>query len=151
MILDYTFLLMRQAGQLGDERFVVWAGSAVDGKATVTSLVIPSTKVTALHGEVPAEVAAHLLEALERRDLVPLAQLHTHPREPLMSHIDEERPLVSLKGFLSIIVPDFAFVPLQAVEKWGVYEYERPRCWRAWKPREAYDRIIIDDSVLRVD
>ena len=36
------------------------------------------------------------------------AQIHTHPGEALHSATDDEWPIVSQAGFISIVIPDFA-------------------------------------------
>ena len=135
----------------GDERFLVWAGTVAAGEAFASTVVMPRATSGPLHGEVPADVAGRVFEALDSRDLVPLAQLHTHPRGAGMSPIDRERPLVAVRGFLSIIVPDFAFVDPDNFEPWGVYEYESPRRWRELSGDEKLERLIVDDSILRID
>ena len=68
-----------------------------------------------------------------------------------MSSIDRERPLVAVRGFLSIIIPDFAFVDPDNVEPWGVYEYVSQRSWRELSVTEKVERLIVDDSILRID
>ena len=60
LVIDHTELLTRQAGQCGEEGFVVWAGSLAAGDGYVSSVVVP-TSVGAAHGEVSAETTAHLL------------------------------------------------------------------------------------------
>jgi hypothetical protein len=151
LLLDHTYLQLRQAGVHGDECFVVWAGTVLDCAAVVSSIVRPATFGRDLHGEVPAHVVGRVLEALDTRDLVPIAQIHTHPRAARISHIDEERPFVSVRGFLSIIIPDFGFTPSTSVERWGVYEFESKRNWREWNDAAKLARLLIDDSLIGID
>jgi len=150
-VLDVTLLFLRQAGAHGDERFLVWAGSILAGEGVVSTVVMPRAASGPLHGEIPPEVNAHVFDALDSRDLVPLAQIHSHPRGPGMSSIDRERPLVAVAGFLSIIVPDFGYVDPDAVTAWGVYRYQAPRRWLELSAREKVETIVIDDSVLRIE
>jgi proteasome lid subunit RPN8/RPN11 len=116
----------------------------------VTTVVVPRTDAGHLHGKIPAEVVAALFESLDSRDLVPLAQLHTHPGSARMSPIDRERPLVAIRGFLSIIVPNFAFTSADP-ETWNVYEYQSHQEWLLWTRTDIERRLIIDDSIVQVD
>ncbi len=151
LVLDYTFLFLRQAGVTGEERFLVWAGTLAAGDAFVSTVVLPRAHPGYLHGEIEADVTGRLFEALDQRDLVPLAQVHSHPRGAGISATDRERPLVAQAGFLSIIVPDFAFVPLDDVARWGVYEYRDKREWRTLPTSEKRDRLVVDDSIIGIE
>jgi hypothetical protein len=144
--LDYTLLLMRQNGLAGLERYVIWAGTIADGDAHVSTVILPRTADRGLHGEVPADVVASVFEALDERDLLPIAQLHTHPTAARMSVTDAERPLVAIAGFRSIIVPDFAFTPADDVDTWNVYRYDAPGNWTL-----EQDLIVVDDALIRID
>lgn len=150
LIIDHTELVLRQAGVFGEEGFVVWAGTLSGGHAHVSSVVLPKMGATASHGEISAETTAHLLESLDHRDLVPIVQMHSHPREAFLSETDAIRPLVAVPGFLSIIVPSFGFVDVADVGLWSAHEF-RGRDWRELDAEERSRRFIVDDSLIRVD
>ncbi len=150
-IIDYTFLLLRIAGSGGDEKFLAWAGVGAGKDAVVTTVINPRAAAAKMHGEIPVEVVAGVFEALDARDLVLLAQLHTHPVGSGMSDVDRERPMFAMKGFFSIIVPDFGFGATNGVEAWGVYEYQATRRWRELDEIEKDRRVVIDDSIIKVD
>lgn len=150
-LLDLTLLLLRQAGLHGDERFLAWAGSIASTDAFVSTVVVPRAVAGPLHGEIPAEVTAKVFDALDSRDLVPLAQVHSHPGRAIMSSIDRERPMVAVAGFFSIIVPDFAFLDADAIATWGLYRYVSPRRWAELTVAEKQETLIVDDSVVTVD
>lgn len=151
LIVEYTFLFLRQAGMTGDERFLVWAGSLAEGDGFVSTVVLPAARSGYLHGEIDVDVVARVFQALDQRDLVPLAQVHSHPRGAGISDTDRERPFVAQAGFLSLIVPEFAFIPSGEVVRWGVYEYRAKGEWRTVPDDEKKDRLIIDDSIIRID
>jgi|SRR5579859_1292999 len=151
MAVDYSVMLLRGAGIYGREKFLVWGGFLSGKNAVVTTVISPRTTGAESHGEVPADVVARVLEALEARDLVPLAQLHSHPFEAFMSEVDRQRPLVALRGFWSVIVPEFAFGPTEDPPSWSIYEFERHRTWRVLDPNEIARRLVIDDSIIKVD
>jgi hypothetical protein len=146
LIVDHTLLSMRQAGVAGHERFLVWAGSIVSGDAFVSTIVVPRVGGNGFHGEVPADIVATVFDALDERDLFPLAQLHTHPGRADMSSIDAQRPLVAISGFRSIIVPDFAFIADDDITRWNIYEYRGPGQWAL-----NNGCLVVDDSLIRID
>jgi proteasome lid subunit RPN8/RPN11 len=151
LIIDHTELGLRQAGVHGDEGFAIWAGTLSGGDAHVATLVMPSASGGPTRGEISAHTTAHVLMALDERDLVPVVQLHSHPRNAFLSDVDVIRPLVAIPGFISIVVPNFGFVDLADVALWSAHEYGSPERWRELDSNERQRRFIIDDSVVRVD
>jgi hypothetical protein len=151
LIVDHTELVLRQAGVHGDEGFVVWAGTLSGGDAHVATLVIPRAGGGSTHGEITAGTTASVLSALDDRDLVPIMQLHSHPRRAFLSEEDAIRPLVAVPGFISVIIPSFGFVDLADVGLWSAHQYQGPGRWRELNDMERRRRFIIDDSVIRVD
>src|SRR6266566_6666862 len=147
MALDYSFLLLRSQGINGREKFIAWAGLRVGADAVVTTVINPRAAAGKTHGEIPADVVARVFHALSARDLLPLAQVHTHPSGAEISTTDRERSMVAINGFWSVILPDFAFGATTDATSWGVYEYESLRTWRALAPSEVVRRLVIDDSI----
>jgi hypothetical protein len=151
LVADHTELVLRQAGVQGHEGFAIWAGTLAGGDAHVGTLVVPRASSGPGHGEISRETTGRVLNALDERDLVPMAQLHTHPRRAYLSPTDAIRPLVAAPGFLSIVIPDFGFVDLADVGLWSAHQYLGPGRWRELDGSERSRRFIIDDSVIRVD
>jgi hypothetical protein len=151
LVLDHTELMLRQHGSAGEEGFGVWAGTLAGGDAFVSTLVVPCVETAGgYHGEVSPETAANVFEQLDTLDLVPIAQIHSHPRDAFLSHVDAQRPFVGVRGFLSIIVPSFGFIDLADVTLWRVYEFERREQWRELDQAERRRRVIVDPSILRI-
>jgi proteasome lid subunit RPN8/RPN11 len=151
LVIDHTELVLRQAGVHGDEGFAVWAGTLAGGDAHVATLVIPRASGSPTHGTISADTSANVLTALDERDLVPIMQLHSHPRRAFLSEEDAIRPLVAVPGFISVIIPSFGFVDLADVGLWSGHEYGGADRWRELDHDERRRRFIIDDSVIRVD
>lgn len=151
LIIDHTELALRQAGVHGDEGFAVWAGTLSSGDAHVATLVVPRATGGSTHGEISAETTANVLDALDERDLVPICQLHTHPRRAFLSDEDAIRPVVAVSGFISVVIPDFGFVDLADVTLWSAHGYTGSGQWRELDADERKRRFFIDDSVIRVD
>ncbi len=151
LIIDHTELVLRQAGVQGHEGFAAWAGTLADGDAHVGTLIVPRATTGAWHGEITRETTAQVLTALDERDLVPVVQVHSHPRRAFLSETDAIRPLVAVPGFISVVIPDFGFVDLAEVGLWSVHQYVSRGQWRELDQREQARRFIIDDSVIRMD
>jgi len=151
LIVDHTELVFRQAGAAGDEAFVVWAGTIASGDAYVSTLVVPRAAVESTHGEITSETTARLLTCLDARDLVPILQLHTHPRLAFLSETDAIRPIVAVPGFISIVMPHYGFVDLTDLQLWSAHEFGGSRGWRELDAEERQRRFVIDDSVIHVE
>ena len=151
LVIDHTELILRQAGQCGEEGFLVWAGCLTAGDAFVSSVVVPKLSIGAIHGEVSAETTGRLLDALDERDLVPIAQMHTHPLAAFLSDTDAIRPIVAVPGFLSVVIPSFGFVDLADVQTWSAHEFRGTEQWHEMTDDERSRRFIIDDSIIKVD
>jgi hypothetical protein len=151
LIIDQTELVLRQAGIHGNEGFAVWAGTLAGADAHVSSLVVPRATGGSIHGEISAKTTANVLDALDERDLVPVLQLHTHPRRAFLSEEDAIRPLVAVTGFISVVIPDFGFVGLDNVTLWSAHEYVGLGQWHELDTEERNRRFVVDDSIIRVD
>jgi hypothetical protein len=151
LLIDHTELVLRQAGAQGHEGFAVWAGTLAGGDAHVGTLIVPRATTDAWHGEIAPETTAQVLTALDERDLVPVLQLHTHPRRAFLSETDAIRPLVAVPGFISVVIPDFGFIDLADVRLWSAHQYLSRGQWRELDQHEQARRFIIDDSVIRVN
>jgi hypothetical protein len=152
LVIDHTELMLRQHGAAGDEGFGLWAGTLAGGDAFVSTLVIPRVDtVGRFHGMISEETTAAVLNELDHLDLVPLVEIHSHPRDAFLSPIDAERPMVAVKGFLSVVVPSFGFVDLADVSLWRVYEFHGRDNWTELNEGERQRRLIIDPSLLRIE
>lgn len=150
LVVDHTELALRQGGVLGEETFLVWAGTIAGEMAFVSTLVVPDIESHETHGEVGPRTVAAILETLDRHDLVALAQVHSHPRRAFLSRIDERSPIAVQAGFVSIVVPRFGFVDLSDTSTWSMHEYRGGGRWRTFEPDEIRERVIVDPSLLSV-
>jgi hypothetical protein len=152
LVVDHTELMLRQHGAAGAEGFGVWAGTLSGGDAFISTLVIPRVSSPGgFHGEVSEDTVANVLDELDELDLVPIAQIHSHPQEAFLSPTDAQRPIVAARGFLSIVIPGFGFVDLADVGLWRAYEFNARENWRELDHAERDRRFVIDPSLLRID
>lgn len=146
--IDFTELQLRQAGERGKEKFVVWAGSLVGHTGFVSTILIPQNEEDSSF--IPPNVSASAHEALDERDLIPIAQVHSHPGRAFLSPIDQQNPFFMCKGFLSVVIPNFGFVNMMDLTNWKVYEYVSVGKWSEFSPSMLAQRIVIDDSVITI-
>jgi proteasome lid subunit RPN8/RPN11 len=71
-----------------------------------------------------------------------LADVHTHPGQPIQSGSDRENPMVGTKGHIAIIVPNLAMQPVKT-HQLGVYEYRGNHTWQAYLGRDAAKFLYI--------
>ena len=142
--LDYTEFLLREYGKEGRERFLVWAGTLKDDFAFASTIVVPPDG----GGLVDADTVSRINDHLDGRDLIPLAQIHTHPYKAFLSEIDSQMPFFACSGFLSIIIPEFASDRLTNLARWKIYRYLAPRNWRELSRTEIDSTVIVDDSAI---
>jgi len=91
-----------------------------------------------------------LSDELQKRDLLLLAQVHSHPGNFGHSYGDECKATSYRIGFVSIVVPEFALKETDDLSKCYVYEYEGNWKWRLLKSSEVSQRFVIEDSLVRV-
>jgi hypothetical protein len=111
-VVEQTVSALRDAGQQGFECFVLWSG-VVDGKEmTIQTAHVPAQTayktcrglIVRIEGE-----ALHRLNSWLYANGESLAvQVHAHPTSAFHSGTDDQYPIVTSLGGLSLVVPDFA-------------------------------------------
>ena len=75
-----------------------------------------------------------------------IAQLHSHPGEAYHSELDDELPIATTAGCLSLVVPDFAREPF-ALRRCAVYRLMPGKGWGKLTGAETSRLIsVIDDA-----
>ncbi len=151
-VLEATSRAMQRFGREERECYVWWGGyftGAGDGQV-----------VTALCPEVPTSFGrVHLgvreLGALHARlrelDQVLLVELHTHPPGAGgQNEVDAAHPAAPYRGFISVVVPDFAFPHLHDLRETYLYEYVDANRWRELDSAEIANRFIVEEGFLPV-
>ena len=103
---------LREAGEIGNERFVLWSGVIRDERLLVRTMHVPRQTAYRLAEGLCVRVDADELHRLnvwlyehEQRLAI---QVHSHPTEAFHSDTDDAYPMVTKRGGLSVVVPDFA-------------------------------------------
>lgn len=103
---------LRQAGTAGNERFILFSGVIEQKRLLVRTMHVPKQSAYKLDGGLCVRVDADELHRLnvwlyEHKERLAI-QVHSHPTEAFHSDTDDAYPMVTTRGGLSLVVPDFA-------------------------------------------
>ena len=102
---------IRSAGRDGYELFVIWSGTRHGDTFTVSEVHVPRQTSYKLDHGLCVRVGGSELHRLnmwlyEAQQVIG-AQIHSHPAEAYHSETDDEYPIATLDGSLSIVLPFF--------------------------------------------
>ena len=138
--LALTIRLLRDRGELGEEGYVVWVGEMAPVPA-VREVWPVSADGDGAHAHVSFDDVLALAERVHARGWFILAQVHSHPFDAFHSIVDDRHPVSHQKGFISIVVPNFANGA--ALEGWSVNEHLGSGRWRVLERDEIVRRLVI--------
>ena len=103
---------LREAGETDNERFVLLSGVVRDERLVVRTMHVPKQRAFRLESGLCVRVDADELHRLnmwlyEHEERLAI-QVHSHPTEAFHSDTDDAYPMVTTRGGLSLVVPDFA-------------------------------------------
>ncbi|MDE0660862.1 MAG: hypothetical protein OXI79_14580 [Gammaproteobacteria bacterium] len=103
---------LKQAGTAGNERFILLSGVIQRERLLVRTMHVPKQSAFRLEGGLCVRVDADELHRLniwlyEHAERLAI-QIHSHPTEAFHSDTDDAYPMVTTRGGLSLVVPDFA-------------------------------------------
>ena len=140
---------LRRVGRRGEEGIALFAGrrhgDAIDVVHTLVpkQIAIRSKRGVCVIVE-PAEL--HRVNVwLYQNDRVLVGQIHSHPAEAYHSSTDEEFPIATTVGSLSLVVPDFAAAPF-SLRTTAVYRLSADAQWQELNAAEAASLLHITDS-----
>jgi hypothetical protein len=110
-ILDDSFCHFRQCGAGCRECLTLWVGPWVT-PGVVTKVVHPQHAASLGSFIVDDDWLSNFWLWLADENLGIRLQVHTHPTVAFHSPIDDEHPIIRSPGFLSLVIPDFAFGPV---------------------------------------
>lgn len=111
-VADETDAQLRDAGRSGYERFVLWSGVISLNEFHVRTMHVPRQRAYRLTEGLCVRVEGdelHLLNVwlYEHEERLAI-QVHAHPTQAYHSETDDTFPIVTTRGGLSLVVPDFA-------------------------------------------
>lgn len=146
-VLDPTLEFLTDAGKGGCEGFVVWGGQLLDDETlTFTSCYVPKQTAhktsSGLLVTVDGEALFRMNRAFYEQREIAAGQVHTHPTDAYHSDTDDHFPLVTLRGALSLVIPDFARNGRGAVDQWAWYRLVDQGVWT--EAAEAGTQIYLE-------
>jgi hypothetical protein len=110
-VVDATDEQLRQVGVHGAECFVLWLGKVDGERFQVDHAFIPTQTAYQLADGLCVTVDGDELHRLNKwlytHSMTLGAQVHSHPTRAFHSDTDSAYPIVTQRGGLSIVVPDF--------------------------------------------
>jgi hypothetical protein len=106
-LLHDTYVQLRKCGQRRHECHLFWIASWRD-PGRITRIVHPKHTATSVSVEIDTEwLNAFFLELADRGECIRV-QAHSHPGRAFHSATDDTWPAVRMRGYLSLVIPDFA-------------------------------------------
>jgi hypothetical protein len=137
---------LRQAGRKGYEAFALWAGVLIGTTFEVRHTLIPQQTGHRLPSGVCVTVDAPELHRLNvwlyQNKVTLVAQLHSHPTEAYHSDTDDEYPIATQLGSLSLVIPNFAAEPF-SLRRCAVYRLLPGQGWAELRPDHVEQLIQI--------
>jgi hypothetical protein len=109
-VLDETFTYFRGCGRGRRECQILWIGPWATPE-TITRAVHPKHSAHADGFELDERWLNDFGFALARENMSIRVQVHTHPNKAFHSSTDDAFPIIHTIGFLSLVIPNFAFGP----------------------------------------
>ncbi|MFL5562029.1 MAG: hypothetical protein ACJ79K_11185 [Gemmatimonadaceae bacterium] len=135
-ILVETIAFLRDMGGHGCEGFVLWSGTLLDSASFhFDCAIIPSQSASVTSAgllvTVDGEALFQVNKAIHERGEILGAQVHSHPTSAYHSATDDDFPLATLLGALSVVIPNFAREAPKDLDEWAWY---RLTGFRRWDP-----------------
>ena len=151
-LFEASIKVLRKRGCRKQEGIVLWAGAPSPNgeEAYVVSYIVPRRGHWGGGVRLDTRMLLKLSEELEKRDLLLLAQVHTHPGNFGHSLGDEKRALSYRLGYISMVVPNFALSDTRDLSTCYVYEYMGNWKWKLLNSNEVASRFVVENSLIRV-
>jgi hypothetical protein len=152
-LIDHGHALLRRSGARGFEALVLWAGRRrTDDPDVIDVELVLMPEQHAVHWDggvaliVDGEALFEMNVMLNERGLRLVAQVHSHPEEAYHSETDDRYSVVTARGGISIVVPDFARDSF-SIDACAVYRLEDGGDWTEVPPNAAVTLITIDEKL----
>ena len=138
---------LREAGATGHERFVLWSGVIRKKRLLVRTMHVPRQRAFRLRDGLCVRVEADELHRLnvwlyQHQERLAI-QVHSHPTEAFHSETDDAYPMVTTRGGLSLVVPDFARYGVRGPDT-ALYRLASSG-WQELSPVEAGSVLHLED------
>ncbi len=114
-ILKDTIKVFRDYGNQFLEACALWVGVDSEKVFHIKEVWFPPQENSIIDYYV-SDMDVHQINVkLNKKKYSAIAQLHTHPDGAFHSCIDDEYPILTLPGSLSIVIPNFANIPIKSI------------------------------------
>lgn len=146
-VLQGTWSYLRGQAALGNEGAVYWGIEKSSKTPTVASLETPSRyeRVGPYVAIVGFDELVTIGTRFFDRGQYLGARVHSHRYDCEHSPTDDQSPVTGERGFLSIVVADFAQSP-PGFDGVAVYEYLGEGRWDRWPPAKMPSRVHITED-----
>jgi hypothetical protein len=130
-VLDECRSFFQERGREGCEGTGLWTGRQEGDSVRITRFIAPEQRcIRTAHGlRVELTERAHYtLTDLLSPDELFYARIHSHPKVAYHSDTDDENEILSHKGAISIVVPNFARDPIK-LRCCAIYRLEHGQGW----------------------
>lgn len=138
-LLASTFHALRECGREQNECVVYWTGPA-ELSNVVNWQDHPNHRRSPREYEIDGAWLTEYWFRLARERRTIRAQIHTHPGQAFHSATDDQFPVVSQPGFISIVIPNFARGAVSLGEAW-IGQLGVDGRWRALAVESAIEII----------
>ena len=146
-VMRATEQFLQEQGRKGSEGLVLWAGREVTPRRlAITRHFIPKQVTSALHFDVPEFEMKRILNELAKAGERLLVQVHSHPKEAFMSEADVRSPVVSHRGAVSIVVPNYRTLRFRSLSDAKVFIYRAYGDWPELVPEDIATYFEIKEA-----
>ncbi len=146
-------------GKKGKEGMCLWLGSRGhdrNARFTHAGFFEPnSIKNGPAHIQIEPELMLDLHKKAEANGITLIGQIHSHPKIAGVNLSYTDRTYgISVPGYLSLVVPNFAMGKHVSIENCGVHMFVRGRGYRQLTKNEVAQKIVVDPklgfSILKI-
>lgn len=151
-VLEATSHAMRRYGAEGRECYVWWGGYFTSaGEAQVVTALCPEVATEYGHIHLSNAQLTELQNQLRSLDQALLVELHTHPPGGNgQNSVDAAHPAATYGGFISIVVPEFAFPNFYDLRQAYIYKYLGEGRWHEMSSAEVEREFVVEEGFLSV-
>jgi hypothetical protein len=151
-VLEVTNRVMQRFGREHRECYVWWGGYFTgSGDGQVVTAICPDIPTSYGRIHLGMREISTLHSQLRALDQVLLVELHSHPPGAGgQNDVDAAHPAAPYRGFISIVVPNFAQPCLYDLRQTYVYEYSRANEWRELDSAEIARRFVVEEAFVPV-
>jgi hypothetical protein len=129
-----TIRFLQLVGAKGCEGFVLWGGRVIDPITfRFERAIIPAQEASVTEDGLLVTVSGESLfdvnRTLHESGIILGAQVHSHPTSAYHSSTDDQYPLATLVGALSVVIPNFAREAPRDMDDWAWYRLSASATW----------------------